>query len=427
LADTEGGRAITSGLRWAWDQVTARLWFRVTLFALAAVLTALVAVVVTPLVPVWITESIGEDATWDILSILAASMLVVATFSLGTMVQAFAAATSSATPRAARILIDDPFSQNVLATFLGAFVFAMVGLVALGFGYYSLEGKTVLLVAAGLVILIVIGTFFAWLDHLANMVRLGETQRKIEVRAARVLAARAAEPLLGGVRITDADRAGEPVTTPETLYVRHVDMRALQAVAERAGGRVAVACTAGALAQPTRPLVWTSWQPDEAEREALRRAFALGAERSFDQDPRFCLEVLAEIGSRALSPGINDPGTAIAILVGQQRLLAGWGEAARAADAAAPRFPRVAVAPLAVPDLFEDAFGPLLRDGARMIEVGLRLQKTLAGLAALGLPGFAEEASRLSRRALAHAAVALDIEEDKARLAEAAAEVGAPA
>ena len=58
-------------------------------------------------------------------------MLVVATFSLGTMVQAFAAAASSATPRAARVLIDDPFSQNVLATFLGAFVFAMVGLVAL--------------------------------------------------------------------------------------------------------------------------------------------------------------------------------------------------------------------------------------------------------------------------------------------------------
>ena len=91
-------------------------------------LTALVAVLVTPLVPdLDSPRASASEATWDILSILASSMLVVATFSLGTMVQAFAAAASPATPRAARVLIDDPFSQNVLATFLGAFVFAMVG------------------------------------------------------------------------------------------------------------------------------------------------------------------------------------------------------------------------------------------------------------------------------------------------------------
>jgi uncharacterized membrane protein len=419
---------MTSGLRWAWDQITSQLWFRVSLFALGAVLTALVAVVVTPLVPEWMTESIGDDATWDILSILASSMLVVATFSLGTMVQAFAAATSSATPRAARVLIDDPFSQNVLATFLGAFVFAMVGLVALGFGYYSAEGKTVLLVAAGLVIIIVIGTFFAWLDHLANMVRLGETQRKIEVRAEDVLGARAVRPLLGGVEMTDADRAGEPLCARDTLYVQHVDMGALQEIAEAADGRIAVACAAGALADPTRPLVWTSWRPDEDQRAALTRAFAFGAERSFDQDPRFCLQVLAEIGSRALSPGINDPGTAIGIIAGQQRLLTHWGHRAREAAAEgageAPRFSRVALEPLAAPDLFEDALGPLLRDGARMVEVGIRLQKALIALAALELPGFAEQARILSRRALAHADVALDIDEDKARLAAISQRLG---
>lgn len=423
MADA-AARAATSGLRWGWDQITARLWFRVSLFALGAVLTALVAVGIAPLVPPWVTERIGEEATWDILTILASSMLVVATFSLGTMVQAFAAAASSATPRAARLLIDDPFSQDVLATFLGAFVFAMVGLVALGFGYYSLEGKTVLLVAAGLVILIVIATFFAWLDHLANMVRLGETQRKIELRARRVLAARAAEPLLGGVALGDDDRLGTPVLAGETAYVRHLDMGALQAIAEAADGRIAVAAPAGALADPTRPLVWTSWGPDAAERAAIRRAFALGAERSFDQDPRFCLEVLAEIGSRALAAGDNDLGTAIAVIVGQQRLLTDWG-LAPAARTAPARFPRVAIAPLAVADLFEDAFGPMLRDGAPIVEVGLRLQKALATLAALGLADFAAEAQALSRRAVAHAAVALCLDEEKARLAAAAARVGA--
>jgi uncharacterized membrane protein len=429
LAD-ESGDAVTSSFGWTVAQLTSQLWFRVSLFAAAAVLTAIAAVLITPLVPDWISANVAEDAAWDVLSILASSMLVVATFSLGTMVQAFAAAASQATPRAARVLIDDPFSQNVLATFLGAFVFAMVGLVALGFGYYSREGETVLLVAAGLVILIVLATFFAWLDHLANMVRLGETVRKIEVRASRVLRARAQLPRLGGTAPTEADRAGDPLPALDTLYVVHVDMPALQAVAERAGGRVAVACPPGALAGPTRALVRTDWRPDADEAAALRRAFTFGNERSLDQDPRFCLQVLAEIGSRALSPGINDPGTAIGIIAVQQRLLTQWAEAgteaATAEGAAAPRFPRVAVGTLTPGDLFEDAFGPLVRDGAKMVEVGLRLQKSLAALAALRVPDFPEQARRVSALALAHADAALAIEADRHRLAEAAARVGAP-
>lgn len=428
MAETGGNDAVISGVRWAWRQITARIWFRVSLFAVAAVVTALVAVVVTPWVPEWVTKSMSDGAAWDILSVLASSMLVVATFSLGNMVQAFSAATNSATPRAARVLIDDPVAQNVLATFLGAFVFAMVGLVALGFGYYSPEGKTVLLLAAGIVISLVIGTLFAWLDHLANFVRLGEIQRKVEVRAERALQARAAKPLLGGVPMTEEDEAGTPVMAADTLYIQHIDVAALQKVAERAEGRVAVACETGTLADPTRPLVFTSWVPDDEQRQALRGAFQFGAQRSFDQDPRFCIEVLAEIGSRALSPGVNDPGTAISVLSGQQRLLAHWGEESRAAaegDPEEPDFPRVAIRPIDVADLFDDAFGPIARDGAPIVEVGLRLQKALAALAALGLPGYDREAVRLSQLALAHAGKALALDAEKHRLAEAAAQIRA--
>lgn len=230
--------AATSAWRWAWAQLTSYLWYRVSLFACAAIGTALIASVVVPFVPDWLTNRVDDRATWDILSILASSMLVVATFSLGTMVAAYSAVASLATPRAAKILIDDPYSQNVLATFLGAFVFASVGLVALGFSYYSRPGKTVLLLGASIVMLFVIATFFAWLDHLANLVRLGETIRKVEVRAARVLTAHAREPRLGAepLETTDEAEQGHPVMTPETLYVVHIDMPALQSLAEFSRG-----------------------------------------------------------------------------------------------------------------------------------------------------------------------------------------------
>lgn len=50
------------------------------------------------------------------------------------------------------------------------------------------------------------------------------------------------------------------------------------------------------------------------EMSQIARAFLIGDERTFDDDPRFGLVVLSEIASRALSPAVNDPGTAIDII-----------------------------------------------------------------------------------------------------------------
>ena len=59
-------------------------------------------------------------------------MLVVAAFSLSTMVQAYAAAAPATTPRVAELPRRDRAAQAALATFSGAFLFALVGILALG-------------------------------------------------------------------------------------------------------------------------------------------------------------------------------------------------------------------------------------------------------------------------------------------------------
>lgn len=430
MAETGPVPGRSSRLDWVWAQITGRLWFRVSLFGVAAVVTALVASLLSPLVPQDVIGTVRDGATWNILAIIASSMLVVATFSLGAMVTALTAAAQQATPRAVQVLIDDPVAQNVISTFLGAFVFAMVGLFALALGYYSPAGELVLLLAAGAIIVLVIATLFGWLDHLADMVRLAETISKIGRRAEAVLRARALAPHLGGVAPGPTDARGHPVFTDEVRYVQHVDIGRLQEIAAGAGGRLHVACPPGALADPATPLARTSWTPDAEAEEAIRGAFTLGRERSFDQDPRYCLEVLAEIGSRALSPGINDPGTAFAILAGQQRLLTIWSQALKEADRdrdgddATEVSDRVSAPALEAGDLFEDAFAPLAQDGAGRVEVALRLQHALAALSDLDTPGFAEAARRVSRRGLALAHHALVLDTDRGRIDRAAEEVG---
>lgn len=411
---------MTSRLEWIRAQITSRFWFRVSLYGLLAVLAALLAVWITPWVPEDLTERITEGSSREILKILASSMLVVATFSLGTMVQAFGAAASLATPRATRVLIDDPFSQRVLSTFLGAFVFSIVGLFAQSFGYYSHAGEAVMLLAAGVVIILVLTTLFAWLDHLANMVRLGDIIAKVEDRADEVLRNRARSPRMGGVAMADAPPLNWKVDAAGTAYVRHLDMAALQEIAQAAGGFIEVECPPGAITDVIRPLARTSWEVSDTDADAIRDAFTTGHERSLEEDPRYCLQVMAEIGSRALSPGVNDPGTAIVIVAAQQRLLTAWAAERDEHDPPEIACDRVISPGLTPDDLFEDAFAPLLRDAAPNVEVGLRLQKSLRALARLGQPGYAVAAATASDKALRHAARALALTEDHDRLSEAA-------
>lgn len=48
-----------------------------------------------------------------------------------------------------------------------------------------------------------------------------------------------------------------------------------------------------------------------AEAKALDRLYTLGPERSIEQDAAFGLQQLVDIATRALSPGINNPSTAV--------------------------------------------------------------------------------------------------------------------
>jgi uncharacterized membrane protein len=48
--------------------------------------------------------------------------------------------------------------------------------------------------------------------------------------------------------------------------------------------------------------------------EALRPAIALGSERTFEQDPKYAIRLLADIAIKTLSPAINDPTTAVQAL-----------------------------------------------------------------------------------------------------------------
>ncbi|WP_376988580.1 DUF2254 domain-containing protein [Bosea sp. R86505] len=412
--------------RWLWllSQITRRMWFQASLFSILAVVTALVAIVVAPYIPSDVPTKIGADAVDNILGIIASSMLAVTTFSLSTMVAAYSAATSNVTPRATRLVMEDTTTQNVLATFIGSFLYSLVGIIALSTGAYGSTGRVVLFVVTAGVIILIVVTLLRWIDHLSRLGRVTETTARVERAAAEAIRLYCEQPHMGGCAPVDMPGSARPVYASEIGYVQHLDMGALSDIAERGKGRIFVRATPGSFVTPADPVAFAEGL-DVAEQEAeIRGCYTIADVRSFDQDPRFGASVLAEIASRALSPGINDPGTAIDVIGRAVRLLAIAAEPGEPQQEVA--FPRVHVPAIGVGDLFDDLFTPIARDGAGIVEIGIRLQKAMHVLARLGPPDFAENAARHSLLALQRASRGLTLEHDLAILRDLAAQVGRP-
>jgi len=313
------------------------------------------------------------------------------------------------------VVVADDVSQNALSTFIGAFIFSIVGLVAVSNGYYGEAGRFTLFTLTLIVLASVVVTFVRWVDRIARLGRLGSIIDKVEKATEDALKQRRRTPTLRGLRVEPHEHGGEPVYGSTVGYVQRVDVSDLQEQAEKLELRVCVAALPGTFVAPGRILAYVhsdSGNLPDADAERIRSAFVIGGGRKFDADPRFGFVVLSEIAVRALSPAVNDPGTAIDVIGTFVRLFALWAEPVAEDELEIGTCGRVEVPQIQLADMFDDAFTAISREGAGMIEVVVRLQKAFAALAATGSEEMREVAMQYARLALARAEHKLDFPAD---------------
>ncbi|RAZ85772.1 DUF2254 domain-containing protein [Cereibacter johrii] len=410
-------------LRILWSRIRRTLWFTPALYAVVALLVLSTAPLVGRMLPSGVNNLIGLDGVYDLLDVLSNSLLAVSIFSLGIMVSSLQAAAGAATPRARPLLTEDRTAQNAISTFLGGFIYGIVGLVGLSTNYYGDAAKVVLFVVTCAVIVAVIVALIRWIARLSNLGDVSEVIDLVERAATRSFQADAAEPWLGGVPMTSLPEGRFAVHPVRMGFVQAVNSDELAALAEEWDIDLHLAARPGAYSDPNRPLLLASRALHEEQRDAARACFVIGGQRTFEADPRFAMIVLSETASRALSPGINDPGTAIDVIGTSSRVLADWAKALDEAKGEV-RHRRLHVGRLAPEDVLEDAFRWIARDGAGQLEVQIRLQRALASLSAGAPQLFGHPARALSEEALLRAEQAMTLDQDLDRLRAEAARLG---
>ncbi len=292
---------LTERFRFLLNRFRDRLWVKPLAVCLLSIAVAFVAKFADGTGMAKFTPQISLDSIEALLSIMASSMLVIATFSVSSMVSAYASAANTATPRSFILVVSDDASQNALSTFVGAFIFSIVAITAVKNEYFEKAGLFILFVLTVFIFGLVVVTFVRWVDRIARLGRMGTTIEKVEHATAAALRRRWNAPNLCGVPVS-SNLEGQGVYAENVGYVQYIDMAALQIWAEQSKVRVVVAALPGSFAASNTTLAYVIVDPAERtdiDCTAVALAFQIGGVRLFDDDPRFGLVVLSEIAGRA--------------------------------------------------------------------------------------------------------------------------------
>ena len=366
-----------------YNRLSENLWFKPLIFCILSIMGALVATLADGTFLTDIAPDIQYESLDDLLSTLSNSMLVIAIFAVGSMISAFAAASYTATPRSFKLVVADDVSQNALSIYIGSFIYSIVASVAFKNGYYGKAGHFVLFILTLTVFLLVIITFIRWVERISKLGRLEHTIQKIEDITTKTFEKRIRVRRMGGSPIIVREDKGVPIYSDEIGYILYVKMDRLQEVATQLKVIITLNCMPGTFIAPDRVIAFVVSPHDQLpieDKERLSKAFVIGKSRSYYADPRFGLIALSEIASRALSPGINDPGTALSIINSYVRLFHLWFKKNDNGPSDDVKYTRIEVPEIEASDIFEDAFRPISRDGADNIEVMIRMQKALTSI-----------------------------------------------
>ena len=409
--------------------IRSALWFRPTAFSIAAAIIAMSVALVDGYLPPraldWFPE-VELSTLRDLLNLMAGTMLTVATVTLSVLMLVLSLTAGQASPRAVPEIMADAVTQNALGTFLATFVFALTALLLLGFGAVAGPGITLTLFCALILIMTSVRYLVQWIHHVAETLKLNRIVHRIHSQAEDVLKAYLDK--------RDASHAPEradlrkPLRTlnpNRTGYVQLVDEEKIRSLSEEYDISIEVMVQEGDFVHPKRSLLqYDGAELDKPTITALRMAVVVGFERSPEADPRLGFELLTEIACRALSPGVNDPQSALACIEYLGGLLAFAGSCPREkypaslSDDGRVQFARVDFA-----DMLARSIRPIVRDGAGVAEIICAVMSILKDLSGSVEFEYAELILEEVRRAEDFGLAGLQLDSDKEQLTEMAENV----
>jgi uncharacterized membrane protein len=313
-----------------WDRVRSSFWFLPAVMAGVAMLLAFATVALDEPVRNWLTLNWGwtftggAEGASSLLGAISGSMITLAGVVFSMTLVALSLASSQLGPRLLRNFMRDPTTQTVLGTFVATFLYCLMVLRTIrraeeiSFVPHLSVSLSVLLAVVS------VGILIYFIHHVSVSIQANEIVAQVGTeliegiehlfpeRIGRGAPQIPTEPPDAGFLNTFGWEA-RPIRSAGDGYLQFVDGDALMKLAMQEDVVIRLERRPGHYVITGRPLVsvWPENRVNDQLIDRVNSAFALGNQQTPGQDIEFVVNQLVEIAIRALSPGVNDPFTAM--------------------------------------------------------------------------------------------------------------------
>jgi uncharacterized membrane protein len=335
----------------------------------------------------------GADGARALLSAVAGSTITVVSVTFSVLVVALTVSSQHFGPRLLSSFMRDPIAQVVLGTFTGTFAYCLVVLRTVqgdGGDRYAVFVPHLAVTGAVVLTLVSVAMLIYYVHHVAMSMQVSEITRRVvhdfENTVDRLYPERFGHGAPAPVRPAPAVPAEAfAVRSPRSGYIQEIDSDAVLALAREHDTTVWLAASPGDFMIEERPLAFAHHTPADARAFAreLGGAYVFGDDRTPFQDVGFACQQLVEVALRALSPGVNEPFTAMTAI---DRLGQGFSKLASRELPSPVRCDedgrvRVIACTRTLADLLEEAVEPIALHTDGNPAVAERLLAMLAALA----------------------------------------------
>lgn len=382
-----------------WDSLRSSYWFLPGLMALGGMALAFTALALDQADKVktgelsWIYRG-GPEGARGLLSAVASSMVTVAATAFSITIVALQLAASNFGPRLLRNFMQDAGNQIVLGTFIATFLYCLLVLRTIHGEDYNLFVPQ-LSVTFGIVLAIAsIGVLIYFIHHASTSIQASNVIAGVADELDRTIERLFPEDM-GQGKPEHQQQVGEipqdfdshacPVRSTKTGYLQAIDDQILLKVACKDDLLLRLKSQPGEFIFKGNVLVlaYPGERVNQSLVDRIDNAFLLGKERTEQQDVGFPINQLVEIALRALSPGINDPFTAIRCI---DRLSAGLSYLAEREFPSPYRYDddtnlRIIAESVTFEQLVNVAFNQIRHYGQSDVVVMIRLLSAIAQIA----------------------------------------------
>ena len=271
----------------------------------------------------WAWAGFSPDGARGIVGVIATSMLTFMVFTYSMILLGVQIAGAQLSPR----VIDVVMKDRVLKWCLGLFVFAFT-YSACVLGRIEDVVPQLPMVMVSLGCLLSISAFLYLVDYMMRILRPAGILVRVAAVATSVIEDIYPYPLAESERVRSEQSSlpvGEASRTVchrgSSGVLQGLDGRGLMEIAHRNRCTIRLAQQVGDFVTKDEPLIHIYDGGQGVDDDELHQSVALGMERTMQQDPTLAFRIIVDIASRALSPAINDPSTAVLALDQIHRLL----------------------------------------------------------------------------------------------------------